>query len=390
MTHSTSFRRALALSTTFVALMAPSLATANNGVTADEDGLTLKTGDVELNIGGRLHLDAAAFEHGLDNGTETDVRRARLEFSAKLGDIVQARVDREFAQADGWRNLWLQVTPVKNLDIRGGNQIVPFSMEDMGSSNEMALAERSLANTFAPAFGLGGSVSYSHKNFTIAGGYFTDALADEVGQSRVRGEGFAGRVTFSPINERSGYVHLGAGYDDRSLKTTEPPRFTVISASSLAPRLLGTGAITGASDLTAYNAEFAAARGPVQVQAQYIATKIDRTALSSLDYSGWYAETSWMVTGERYGYSRGSGAPSGPRIAKDGGAIELAARYSEADLSDAALDAGRASIATLGATWYLNRNVRVLANYARTRTRGSTVTPDDNGNLGVVRLQFAF
>jgi len=389
-THSNSLCRALALSAAAIALATPSLAWARDGVKADEDGLTFETGDVELNLGGRLHLDAAVFEHGLDDATEADVRRARLEFSAKFGDVVQVRVDREFAQADGWRNLWLQVTPVKDLDIRGGNQIVPFSMEDMGSSNEMTLAERSLANTFAPAFGLGGSVSYAHDNFTIAGGYFTDALADEVGQSRVRGDGFAGRVTFAPINKRSGYVHLGFGYDDRSYKAAEPPRFTVLSASALAPGLLRTGALTGASDLKAYNAEFAAARGPVQVQAQYIATKIDRTALSTLDYNGWYAEASWMVTGERYGYSRGSGVPSGPRIEKKGGAIELAARYSEADLSDAVRDSGRASIATLGATWYINRNLRVLANYARTRTRGSTITPDDSGNLGVVRLQLAF
>lgn len=390
MTHPSPFRQALALSAALLALATPSLALADDGLKADEDGLTLKSGDLELNLGGRIHLDAAVFEHGLDDGTQADVRRARLQFSAKFDDVVQVRVDREFAQADGWRNLWLQVTPIKDLDIRGGNQIVPFSMEDMGSSNDMPLAERSLANTFSPAFGLGGSVAYSHDHFTLAGGYFTDALADEVGQSRVRGEGFAGRATFAPINKRSGFVHFGAGYENRSFDAAEPPRFTTISASSLAPNLLGTGAITGASDLVAYNAEFAAARGPVQVQAQYISTKIDRTALSSLDYGGWYGEASWMVTGERYGYSRGTGTPSGPRIGENGGAIELAARYSEADLADPALDAGDASIITLGATWYLNRNIRLLANYARTETRGSLVTADDKGNLGVVRFQIAF
>lgn len=390
MTHPNPFRRALTLSAAVVALTTPSLAFAKDGVKADEDGLTFKTGDVEFNLGGRLHLDATVFEHGLDSDTQADVRRARLEFAAKFGDLVQVRVDREFAQAKGWRNLWLQVTPVKNLDIRGGNQIVPFSMEDLSSSNDMTFAERSLANSFAPAFGLGGSATYSHDNFTIAGGYFENALDGEVGQARERGKGFAGRVTFAPINDRSGFVHLGAGYDNRSLSGTNAPRFSAVSASSLAPNLLSTGAIAGATDLVAYNAEFAAARGPVQVQAQYIATTIDRTALSSLDYSGWYAEASWMVTGERYGYSRGSGVPSGPRIGKNGGAIELAARYSEADLADAGLNAGRASIATLGATWYLNRNIRLLANYARTRTRGSLVTPDDTGNLGVVRFQIAF
>lgn len=390
MTNPAQYRLVLALAGACFACATPALAADKDGITADEDGLTARTGDVELRLGGRLHLDATVFDHGPDSGSEADVRRARLEFSARIGDVVRVRVDREFAQADGWRNLWIGISPVKDLELRGGNQVVPFSMEDMEGSNTMPLVERSLANTFAPAFGLGGSVSYAHDNFTLAAGYFTDALADEVGQSRVRGDGFAGRVTFAPINDRGIFVHFGAGYDRRSFNAAEPPRFTALSPSALAPRLLSTGAIAGATDLAAYNLEFAAAKGPVQLQAQYIAASIDRAGLSTLDYGGWYAQASWVVTGERYGYSRSNGTPSGPRLGKDGGAIELAARYSEIDLDDATLDRGRASIATLGATWYISRNVRLLANYARTRTSDSLITPDASGNLGVMRFQIAF
>jgi phosphate-selective porin OprO/OprP len=384
-----SLRLVLALSGAVAAFSAPSQAVARDGFEADEDGLTAELGDIKFNLGGRLHLDASVFEHGIDDGTEADVRRARLEFSARFGDVVQVRADREFAQADGWRNLWIGIKPIKELEIRGGNQVVPFSMEDMQSSNNMALVERSLVNTFAPAFGLGGSVRYANDNFTLAGGYFTDALDDEVGQSRVRGDGFSVRGTVAPIVKRKTYLHFGAAFESRSFDAAEPPRFTVISASSLAPRLARTGALTGATDLTAYNGEFAYARGPVQVQAQYVAVQIDRAGLSSLDYSGWYAQTSWMVTGETHRYSRSAGMPSGPRIDKNG-AVELAARYSEADIDDATLDRGRASILTLGATWYLNRNIRVMANYARTKTTDSLITPDAEGNLGVVRFQLAF
>ncbi len=383
-------RRALMLTAALGAIMAPSMAQADDKVETDSDGLTVRSGDFELNVGGRLHLDAAVFDHGLDEGSEADVRRARLELSAKFGDVIRIRADREFAKADGWRNLWIGITPVKGLEIRGGNQIVPFSMEDMGSSNTTALAERSLANALAPAFGLGGSVRYGSDNFTLAAGYFTDALDDEVGQSRVRGDGFTVRGTFAPVVKNDSYLHFGAAYENRSYDLTNPPRFTGVSASVLAPSLVRTGALDGASDLSAYNAEFAYARGPVQVQAQYIAATIDRVGLSSLDYTGWYAQTSWMVTGEKHRYSRTSGTPLGPRIGKKGGAVELAARYSELDLDDASLDRGRASIANIGATWYINQNVRILANYARTSTSGRLVVPDATGNLGVVRLQVAF
>lgn len=383
-------RRTTMLAATLSAIMAPALAHAEDGFEAGSDGLSVKSGDLELNLGGRLHLDATVFDHGLDNGTEADVRRARLEFSAKFADVVEVRADREFAQADGWRNLWVGITPAEGFEVRGGNQIVPFSMEDMGSSNMMALAERSLANTLSPAFGLGGMARYHSKNFTIAGGYFTDALDDEVGQSRVRGDGFTVRTTFAPVTNRDGYLHFGAAYENRSYDVTEPPRFTAISASSLAPSLLRTGALNGATGLDAYNAEFAYARGSIQVQAQYIGATVSRAGLADLDYAGWYAQTSWMVTGEKHGYSRSTGTPLGPRIGKKGGAIELAARYSELDLDDASLDRGRASIANIGATWYMNQNIRVLANYARTETDGSLLVPDADGNLGVVRFQVAF
>lgn len=384
------FRRSTMLAATLSAFMVPALAHADDGVEADSGGLSVKAGDLELNLGGRLHLDATVFDIGFDSVTETDVRRARVEFSAKYGDVVQVRVDREFAQADGWRNLWVGITPAEGFEVRVGNQIVPFSMEDMGSSNMMALAERSLANTLSPAFGLGGMARYNSKNFTIAGGYFTDALDDEVGQSRVRGDGFTVRTTFAPVTSRKGYLHFGAAYENRSYNVTEPPRFTAISASSLAPSLLRTGALNGATGFDAYNAEFAYARGSVQVQAQYIGATVSRAGLTDLNYAGWYAQSSLMVTGEKHGYSRSTGTPLGPRIGKKGGAIELAGRYSELDLDDDSLDSGRASIANIGVTWYMNQNIRVLANYARTETDGSLLVPDTSGNLGVVRFQVAF
>lgn len=390
MIFSSHRRAAFMLTGALVALTVPSIVQAEDNFEAGENGLTVRTGDLEVNLGGRLHLDSSVFDHGIDNGSASDVRRARLEFSARLGDAVRMVVQREFAQADGWRGLWIGITPIKDLEIRGGNQIVPFSMEDMQNSNTMPFVERSLTNAFAPGFGLGGSARLAHDNFTLSTGYFTDAIADEVGQSRVRGDGFTARATFAPIQQRGSFMHFGAAYENRAFDEGNPPRFTVVSASALAPRLLRTGAVNRATNLDAYNAEFAFARGPFQLQAQYIAAQIDRRDRPTLEYDSWYGQASWMVTGERYRYSRSNGTPSGPQIDKRGGAIELAARYSQINLDDASLDRGRASAMTLAASWFVNRNIRLMANYARTETSNSLITADASGDLGVVRIQLAF
>lgn len=390
MTRPLHCRAVFMLTGALAAIAVPSVSQAEDNLDLDERGLTARTGDLEVNLGARLQLDASVFDHGIDNGSAADVRRARVEFSARLGDAVRVRVEREFAQADGWRGLWIGITPVKGLEFRGGNQLVPFSMEDMQNSNTMPFIERSLTNTFAPGFGLGGSARFAHDNFTLSAGYFTDAIADEVGQSRVRGDGFTARATVAPIQRRGSFLHFGAGYENRSFDQADPPRFTVVSASALAPRLLRTGAINRATNLDAYNAEFAFARGPFQMQAQYIAAQIERRDRPTLEYDSWYGQASWMVTGERYRYSRSNGTPSGPQIDKRGGAIELAARYSEIDLDDASLDRGRASAMTLAASWFVDRNIRLMANYARTKTSNSLITPDASGDLGVVRFQLAF
>lgn len=357
---------------------------------ANGDGLTLESGDLVLNLGGRLHFDALTYDDGTDSDSTADFRRARIEFSARWGDTIRVRVDREFAGVDGWRNVYAAVQPVKDVLITGGNFTVPFSMEDQQSSNRITFVERSLANTLAPGFGLGGGMRVAQDNWTLSGGYFTDALDDAEGRSRKRGDGFAMRATFAPIRENGQFLHFGAAYEHRSFDLGELPSFSASPGSNLAPNLIGSGTIAEASKLDNYGAEMAYARGPVQVQTQFIASRVDRASLSTLDFGGWYAQASWMVTGEDYGYSRSNGNPNGPRLNRKKGAVELAARYSELDLDDPSLDRGDASSLTLGATWYLNETIRMLANYVHSETSHSQISPNTSGDLGVVRFQIAF
>jgi phosphate-selective porin OprO/OprP len=100
--------------------------------------------------------------------------------------------------------------------------------------------------------------------------------------------------------------------------------------------------------------------------------------IASPTFSGWYVEGSWAVTGERRVYNASTAAFDGPAPAhpfslKDGtyGAVELALRYSEADLnfhagapgtapSVSAIRGGEQRIWAVGVNWYFNPVFRVM------------------------------
>ena len=67
------------------------------------------------------------------------------------------------------------------------------------------------------------------------------------------------------------------------------------------------------------------------------------------------------------------------------GAVELAARYSNTNLDDGAVDGGEVDTIALGANWHLNPNTRVMLDY---------VMPDEDtigdAQLLLMRLQVDF
>lgn len=97
-----------------------------------------------------------------------------------------------------------------------------------------------------------------------------------------------------------------------------------------------------------------------------------------------------MVTGGRYTYAQRLGVLDGPDFKRRRGAIELAARYSRLDLNDATIHHGVGRALTGGANWYLNQNIRIMADYTDSKVRfpGST-RPDRHNQVAVARLQFS-
>ena len=96
--------------------------------------------------------------------------------------------------------------------------------------------------------------------------------------------------------------------------------------------------------------ESALVYGPFSVQGEYIYTDVDgKSGSSSPSFDGFYVQSSYFLTGEhrKYSTSKGSFSRVKPKenykYGAGAGAWEVAARYSQIDLSDSGISGGKRS-----------------------------------------------
>ena len=68
------------------------------------------------------------------------------------------------------------------------------------------------------------------------------------------------------------------------------------------------------------------------------------------------------------------------------GALQFTARYSLIDLNDGDINGGIENDYTLGLNWYVNKNIKVMANYIRVNVKHSRAN-DGNSNILNLRCQ---
>ena len=354
-----------------------------------------KDKDFKFRLGGRIHADAA-YTSGDDNlvsrGTTThveandgtEIRRARMEMLGTFYKDWDFKSQFDFADNNvAVKDLFIQYNGLKDFEFTAGQQKQAFSRELQESSNDMMFMERSLMNalnepTVDRAIGL--NVGSFQKDWTGQVGIYGETVdANKESNNADEGWGISTRWTYAPINEKTNVVHLGVAgnyRDPNAADAVQGPtshlrlRSETNHMSNL--YLVDTGSITDVNAIQMVGLEANWLYGPFTVGGEYTQMWLDRkNGKDNAEFNGWYTETSYTITGESRKYKKGKFYKVDPKqnfSLKNGtwGAWEVAARYSEADLTSGTIHGGQSSLLTVALNWYLNSNIRFMADYNKT------------------------
>lgn len=348
---------------------------------------------------GRLHIDAGF--HDEDNVDMDDGflnRRARLGVGGDLDELWDFRIEVDFSE-EGVSASDFRLRRSLNVGrITLGQTKVPMGLNQTTSSNSMTFIERASPQNIIPdSRRMGVFYDVSEGMFTFQSALFGRAIGDnEDGDMPL---GVAGRFVASPGLGGGQILHLGvsAAYEDfdsdsdyRTLGFSDRPE-----SRPAGVRLISTGDID-ADSTTKYGLELAYIAGPFSAEAEYVNVDVDRDNGNDVSFDGYHAQVSYVLTGESRSYS--SGGFGGITPQGNGGAWEVAARYSHMDLNDEDIRGGEQDSVTLGLNYYHSANLRFMGNVIFTDVKDSDAVADLTGNgtdedsptTFLARMQYAF
>jgi len=341
-----------------------------------------------LRIDGRLQADAVHFDHDvtpLDD--REDFRRARL--GAQLDwNNWRGVASYDFGVSEGWKNLYVQYRGWDRARLTLGNQVSAFSMEDLGSSNNLPLLERSVATrALAPGMLQGLSFNTWGERWTWRAGIYGNELSS-MDRRKMDGTSVMSRVTFAPVVDRNGLLHVGVSAEYRSLDDNTVRLRARPGTRLTSTRLVDTGTIEGEDNALTTGIEFAAAYRNLRLMSEAMHTRLDGNG-DDVAFDGQYLTLSMLLGGEKYRYARSSGTFKGIRPRSKIGTFELAARLARVDLDDAAVQGGEQTEYTFGVNWIATEQFKVMLNYTDVTTEPNADGIDEDVQLLSLRLQYA-
>lgn len=379
-------------------------------VKMDKKGLQVESADknFKFKLGGRLQTDATWNSNGngyerktgepVDANDGTEVRRGRMRFEGVFYKDYLTRIEVDFADnAVAVKDAFLQYNGFDFMSVTAGQQKQNMSMELLESSNDQMFTERSLMNILAAPVddrALGLNFQHFAENWLVQAGAFGNSVAASSGTNVDEGWSIGGRTVYNPILEKTKLIHLGiAGNyrqpDGNGDVLQAKPLKLAYETTHMSNLDLINKSVHDIDNISQLGLEAFGMWGPVSVGGEYMEMWLNRNNnLSDPALNGWYVNASWTLTGESRKYKDGNFKylePANPFSLKNHtwGAVEAAIRYSGADLNDGDFKGGNIQNLTLAVNWYLNSNVRLMADWTRVMSLDNSpvsTTPLPNGS----------
>jgi phosphate-selective porin OprO/OprP len=387
-------------------LLSPAAAAAQDTKITWKGAPEFSSGDWTFKPRGRVFLDFVGQE--VDGGASvadassrnTRVRTARLGVQGSYTDKLSFVAEGSFINGEAtWDDLFLEFAPTENIAFTLGN-IKTVSLENLTSSRYTTFMERGPLNDI---LGLSRTLSVVAATHGERWSAMAAVSGDNINELDTAGDemfGASARLTLAPVVTDAAKVHLGGWLRRRDRGDDESLRYRARPNTNFGARYLDTGAI-GIADTT-LGLEGAAVFGSVSVQAEYGRLTAERTVGDDVTLDTAYAFVSWFPTGETRPYDAGAGEFGRVKIrrpvtASGMGAVELAVRYDQADLTEAfdplatgSFRAGEYRGVTLGVNWYPVTYVRFMANYTHANNDSPMAAFDADADTFQLRAQFDF
>jgi phosphate-selective porin OprO and OprP len=388
---------------------------------AGAGGFELRSADgaFRVRFRGYLHADSRIYgaddeARGVDNFL---LRRARPIFEATTFKIFDFRIMPDFGNGTTvLQDAYVDARFARRFNVRLGKTKAPFGHERLTSATDLIFIERALPTALAPNRDVG---IYAYGDVTTWLAYQAGVFNGVIDGGSTDGDAadskdLVGRVLVSPFRattrERLQTLSVGIAVSSgREVGTPAAPALAQYRSGGQLVWFRYRGDATAAGSTVAdgrrtrLGASGSYYLGPLGLQAEYTAARHDvrRGAIADrLEHRAWEATGTWVLTGES-----ATGRNVVPRkafdYAKDSwGAFEIVARVNALTVDEdtfpifASLDnsARSAKAVGLGLNWYLNRVVKISADYELTRFDGGAASGADRAKEHSIltRMQFAF
>lgn len=341
-----------------------------------------------------------------------------IEFNFDVDDNA-TRIDSAYITYYGFRCV------LPNLSVSLGQVLPGFCLNCAMSSKWSPFMERSMAtNTFGPQAGLGinANTYNDHYSATVAvtqqpksGGTIRNVYGQPIRTHDLWQA--STRLTWAPWSAPGRIFQVGlsahiqeyasnglqfrAMPEMRSRNSTPLLNTTTFYTSSTNPGSLG-GAPNqlwiAATNQKTLDWELLAVYGPLSFGAEYQRAFIARGEVNNvsqggnLQFWGYDAMVGYILTGEVRSLKKPNGTLAQIKPIHKYGAVEIAARYSFLTLNNKGITGGLAHNTTAAASWYINDNIKLMAEYVVSLQRRQFPTYlDDRVVSGIgLRAQFVF